>query len=106
MTQEQDADADSDAYERTVHSLVSRGVSGDSAEESAQAAWARGWERRKEVTGPKKARNLDPCNHPQSVPQWLPAPGKQRAFGGDPSLKREEQTCFHNPILLAKERLQ
>jgi RNA polymerase sigma-70 factor, ECF subfamily len=54
MTQEQYADAYSGAFERTVRFLVSRGVSGDSAEESAQAAWARGWERRDQLRDPKR----------------------------------------------------
>jgi RNA polymerase sigma factor (sigma-70 family) len=54
MTQEQYADAYSGAFERTVRFLVSRGVSGDSAEESAQAAWARGWERRDQLRDPRR----------------------------------------------------
>ena len=41
------------AYERgfnlTVRFLMSRGVPGDEARESAQAAWARGWERRAQL---------------------------------------------------------
>jgi DNA-directed RNA polymerase specialized sigma24 family protein len=41
------------AYERgynlTVGFLISRGLYGDAAEETAQAAWARGWERREQL---------------------------------------------------------
>jgi RNA polymerase sigma factor (sigma-70 family) len=54
MTQEQYADAYSGAFDRTVRFLVSRGVSSDSAEEAAQAAWARGWERRTQLRDPKR----------------------------------------------------
>jgi RNA polymerase sigma factor (sigma-70 family) len=54
MTQEQYANAYSGAFDRTVRFLLSRGVSGDSAEESAQAAWARGWERRDQLRDPKR----------------------------------------------------
>lgn len=32
-------------FERTVRFLISRGARGDSAQEAAQAAWVRGWER-------------------------------------------------------------
>ena len=54
MTQEQYADAYSGAFDRTVRFLVSRGVTSDSAEEAAQAAWARGWERRTQLRDPKR----------------------------------------------------
>ncbi|MBI1353459.1 MAG: hypothetical protein GC160_03870 [Acidobacteria bacterium] len=36
-------------YSLTLRFLTSRGVSGTTAEELAQAAWARGWERRKQL---------------------------------------------------------
>lgn len=42
MTQEQYADAYSRGFDVTKRFLVSHGVSGDTAEEAAQAAWARG----------------------------------------------------------------
>ena len=45
MTREEYGSAYKKSYERTVQFLVSRGLSPDSANETAQAAWARGWER-------------------------------------------------------------
>jgi RNA polymerase sigma factor (sigma-70 family) len=54
MTQEQYADAYNRGFDMTVRSLVSRGVSGDTAEETAQAAWARGWEHRDQLRDPKR----------------------------------------------------
>jgi DNA-directed RNA polymerase specialized sigma24 family protein len=44
MTRESYGDAYQSGFERTVRFLVSRGVPRDSANELAQAAWARGWE--------------------------------------------------------------
>jgi DNA-directed RNA polymerase specialized sigma24 family protein len=44
MTREDYGDAYQSGFERTVRLLVSRGVPRDSANELAQAAWARGWE--------------------------------------------------------------
>jgi len=54
MTQEQYADAYSRGFDVTRRFLVSRGVSGDTAEEAAQAAWARGWECRDQLRDPKR----------------------------------------------------
>jgi RNA polymerase sigma factor (sigma-70 family) len=45
MTRDEYGNAYKKGYERTVQFLVSRGLSPDSANETAQAAWARGWER-------------------------------------------------------------
>jgi len=45
MTQEEYGTAYQKDHTLTTRFLVSRGVPFDSAEESAQAAWARGWER-------------------------------------------------------------
>ncbi len=46
------------AYEegktRTVHFLMSKGFPEDDAREAAQAAWARGWERRHQLRKPEK----------------------------------------------------
>lgn len=44
MTQEEYGSAYEKGYKLTVRFLSSRGLSYDSAEETAQAAWARGWE--------------------------------------------------------------
>lgn len=46
MTNQKYAEAYTSGYQKTVRFLLSRGVALPSAEESAQAAWARGWEKR------------------------------------------------------------
>jgi RNA polymerase sigma factor (sigma-70 family) len=45
MTREEYASAYLSGYTSTARWLASRGLSGDTALETAQAAWARGWER-------------------------------------------------------------
>ena len=45
MTREEFGSAYSRGYNMTVRFLVSRGLSYDSAQETAQAAWVKGWER-------------------------------------------------------------
>jgi RNA polymerase sigma-70 factor (ECF subfamily) len=45
MTQEEYGSAYQRGYQLTVRFLVSRGLSYDSAQETAQAAWTKGWER-------------------------------------------------------------
>jgi RNA polymerase sigma factor (sigma-70 family) len=45
MTQEEYGSAYNKGYHLTVRFLVSRGLSYDSAQETAQAAWVKGWER-------------------------------------------------------------
>lgn len=45
MTQSHYSQAYQDGFALTVRLLISRGVPHDSAEETAQAAWTRGWER-------------------------------------------------------------
>ena len=40
------------SYRTTVRFLVSRGVQGDTAEETAQAAWVRAWERLPQLRNP------------------------------------------------------
>jgi len=54
MTREQYSLAYDNGYKLTVRFLVSRGLSGDSAEEAAQAAWAKGWEHREHLRNPKR----------------------------------------------------
>jgi len=54
MTQEQFADAYAGGLRLTVRFMVSRGVGPDTAEEAAQAAWVRGWERRRQLRNPKR----------------------------------------------------
>lgn len=46
MTNTDYAEAYKTGYQKTVRFLLSRGVAEPTAEESAQAAWARGWEKR------------------------------------------------------------
>lgn len=41
-------------FQKTVRFLLSRGVEAATAEESAQAAWARGWEKRKHLKEAKR----------------------------------------------------
>ncbi len=45
MTAEYYSQAYANGFERTVRFLRSRGVRGETARETAQAAWVRGWER-------------------------------------------------------------
>ena len=45
MTREEYGQAYAQGFTLTVRFLVSRGAFGDAAEETAQAAWAKGWER-------------------------------------------------------------
>ncbi len=54
MTREQYSLAYSSGYQSTVRFLVSRGLTGESAEEAAQAAWAKGWEHRGSLRNPKR----------------------------------------------------
>ena len=52
MTNEDYGKAYQKGFDRTVRFLVSRGLSYDAAQETAQAAWARGWERREQLRDP------------------------------------------------------
>ena len=54
MTREEYAFRYKNGYGRTVNLLLSKGVSEDQAREAAQAAWARGWERRGQLRDPGK----------------------------------------------------
>jgi RNA polymerase sigma factor (sigma-70 family) len=49
MTTTDYAQAYETGFQKTVRFLLSRGVEPSTAEESAQAAWARGWEKRKHL---------------------------------------------------------
>jgi RNA polymerase sigma-70 factor (ECF subfamily) len=49
MTTSDYAQAYENGFQKTVRFLLSRGVEPSTAEESAQAAWARGWEKRKHL---------------------------------------------------------
>jgi RNA polymerase sigma factor (sigma-70 family) len=53
MTREEYGAVYNQGYNTTKRFLVSRGLSYDSAEETAQAAWARGWERVGQLRNPK-----------------------------------------------------
>jgi RNA polymerase sigma-70 factor (ECF subfamily) len=52
ITREQYAEAYSNGYEKTTRFLVSRAVDFEIAEETSQAAWARGWEHRHKLRNP------------------------------------------------------
>lgn len=53
MTREEYGSAYEKGYRLTTRFLVSRGLSGDCARETAQAAWVRGWEKRGQLRDPK-----------------------------------------------------
>ncbi len=53
MTREEFGTAYQKGYKLTTRFLVSRGLSGDSAQETAQAAWVRGWEKLAQLRDPK-----------------------------------------------------
>jgi RNA polymerase sigma factor (sigma-70 family) len=53
MTREEYGAAYQKGYGLTVRFLVSRGLAYDTAQETAQAAWARGWERLAQLRDPK-----------------------------------------------------
>ncbi len=54
LTRSQYSVAYDNGYPLTVRFLLSRGISGESAEEAAQAAWAKGWEHRGSLRNPKR----------------------------------------------------
>lgn len=54
MTQIQYGRAYEDGRQRTVGFLLSRGLSQEQALETAQAAWVRGWERRRQIRDAEK----------------------------------------------------
>ena len=53
MTSEEYGKAYERGFERTVRFLVSRGLSSESAEETAQNAWVRGWEKVSQLRDPR-----------------------------------------------------
>jgi len=53
MTREEFGTAYEKGYKLTTRFLVSRGLSGETARETAQAAWARGWEKLAQLRDPK-----------------------------------------------------
>jgi RNA polymerase sigma-70 factor, ECF subfamily len=53
MTKEEYGTAYEKGYNLTTRFLVSRGLSGDAARETAQAAWVRGWEKREQLRDSK-----------------------------------------------------
>ena len=59
MTREEYGAAYKKGYNLTVRFLVSRGLSYDSAQETAQAAWVKGWERLGQLRDPKHGAHLD-----------------------------------------------
>jgi RNA polymerase sigma factor (sigma-70 family) len=88
MTREQYSLAYDNGYRLTVRFLISRGLSGENAEEAAQAAWAKGWEHRKKLRNRRRvvswvntiALNLfrnwfRRRESPEEVPEIAIAPG-------------------------------
>ena len=55
MTRELYGDAYQSGHERTVNFLLSKGFPAQTAEEAAQAAWVRGWERKEQLRDTRKA---------------------------------------------------
>ena len=53
MTRDEYGGAYQDGFNLTVRFLVSRGLSYDTAQETAQAAWAKGWERLGQLRDPR-----------------------------------------------------
>ncbi len=54
MTRDQYAKAYDNGFTMTMKFLVSRGINVETAEEAAQAAWAKGWEHRDKLRDPGK----------------------------------------------------
>lgn len=54
MTRDQYANAYDDGFAITKKFLVSRGITPETAEEAAQAAWAKGWEHRDRLRDPER----------------------------------------------------
>jgi len=52
MTNEDYGKAYEKGFDRTIRFLVSRGLSYDAAQDTAQAAWAKGWEHREQLRDP------------------------------------------------------
>ncbi len=59
MTREEYGAAYKKGYNLTVRFLVSRGLSYDSAQETAQAAWVKGWERLEPIARLEHGAHLD-----------------------------------------------
>ena len=55
MSAERFAEAYEHGRNKTINLLKSRGFTEQMAEEAAQAAWARGWERRRQLRDPRKS---------------------------------------------------
>lgn len=54
MTTDDYSEAYESGYQRTIRFLLSRGLNPAKAEESAQAAWSAGWEKRSQLQKPKR----------------------------------------------------
>jgi RNA polymerase sigma factor (sigma-70 family) len=57
MTRDQYANAFERGFIMTTKFLVSRGITVETAEEAAQAAWAKGWEHRDKLRDPERVLN-------------------------------------------------
>jgi len=54
MTTDDYSEAYESGYKRTIRFLLSRGLDAAKAEESAQAGWSAGWEKRSQIRKPKQ----------------------------------------------------
>lgn len=103
MTAEEFAAGYETGFLKTVQFLRSRGISSD-ADEFAQAAWVRGWERREQIRQPSSllvwinsiALNLyrEQLRHPTTaIGDLQHRPGPQQNFMAPLELSRRMQAC-------------
>ena len=59
MTRETFGNAYTNGHQQTIHFLLSKGPPEDLALETAQAAWARGWDRRAQIRDTSKTFTLE-----------------------------------------------
>ena len=92
MTREQYANAYDSGYATTKRFLVSRGINVETAEEAAQAAWARGWEHRDKLRNPDKVLSWVNTIALNLFRNWFRRPGNRRAVGGNPDSTTRQST--------------
>ncbi len=90
-------------YGITIRFLILRGVPGQAAEEAAQAAWAKGWERRGQLRDPKSVTtwiNTIALNQFRNALRKQPRSDELPELAGPPAtnaktidLRRSLQTC-------------
>lgn len=90
MTREHYGEAYQQGFEKTVRFLLSRGASWERARETAQAAWARGWER------------LEQLRDDERVGTWV----NTIALNAYRGLLRSEQAHMSQPELAAASEIK